>query len=143
MNHVLRDDSRRDLLKRSYDIASEFLDGLNERAVGIPLNFDTLLAEMGGTRRAEGEDALQVIEHLRQVSERGIVATAGPRFFGFVVGGSLPVAVAADWLTTIWDQNAGLYVLSPAAAVAEEVARTWLAELFGLPRAPSGAAGTG
>jgi glutamate/tyrosine decarboxylase-like PLP-dependent enzyme len=70
---------------------------------------------------------------LAREGDRGIVATAGPRYFGFVVGGSLPVAVAADWLTAAWDQNAGLYVLSPANSVIEETAGRWLAELFGLP----------
>ena len=62
------------------------------------------------------------------------MASAGPRYFGFVMGGSQPVAVAADWLTSAWDQNAGLFVRSPAAAVAEEVAGAWLVELLGLPR---------
>jgi glutamate/tyrosine decarboxylase-like PLP-dependent enzyme len=65
--------------------------------------------------------------------DRGIVASAGPRYFGFVVGGALPVSVAADWLTATWDQNAGLYVLSPTLAVVEETAGRWLAQLFGLP----------
>ena len=64
----------------------------------------------------------------------GSSASAGPRYFGFVVGGSLPAALAADWLTSAWDQNAGLYALSPAAAVAEEVAAAWLLDLLGLPR---------
>jgi glutamate/tyrosine decarboxylase-like PLP-dependent enzyme len=125
------------LLCRSCEIAGEFLDGLGDHLVGRPVDFDALLADMGGTLPAEGEDPLRVIERLSQVADSGIVATAGPRFFGFVVGGSLPVAIAADWLTTAWDQNAGLYVLSPAAAVAEQVAGAWLVDLLGLPRATS------
>src|SRR5262249_29513069 len=64
----------------------------------------------------------------------GLVGTAGPRFFGFVIGGSLPAAVGADWLTSAWDQNAGLFVLSPAAAIVEETVLQWLIELFGLPQ---------
>jgi glutamate/tyrosine decarboxylase-like PLP-dependent enzyme len=65
------------------------------------------------------------------------VASAGPRYFGFVVGGSLPAALAADWLTSAWDQNACFHVMSPAASVAEEVAGRWLVELLGLPEATS------
>ena len=61
------------------------------------------------------------------------IASAGPRFFGFVIGGSLPVALAADWLTSAWDQNTGLYVAAPAVSVMEETAARWLIDLFGLP----------
>jgi glutamate/tyrosine decarboxylase-like PLP-dependent enzyme len=61
------------------------------------------------------------------------MATAGGRYFGFVIGGNLPAALAADWLTSSWDQNAGLYVAAPAASVVEEVCGAWLTELFGLP----------
>jgi glutamate/tyrosine decarboxylase-like PLP-dependent enzyme len=61
------------------------------------------------------------------------VASAGPRYFGFVIGGALPVAVAADWLTSAWDQNGGGYVASPALSVAEEVAAGWVRDLLGLP----------
>jgi hypothetical protein len=63
------------------------------------------------------------------------VASAGPRYFGFVIGGALPVAVAADWLTSAWDQNGGGYVASPALSVAEEVVAGWIRDLLGLPSA--------
>jgi glutamate/tyrosine decarboxylase-like PLP-dependent enzyme len=122
------------LLKRTCDVANEFLDGLKDRPVGCPVDYSTLLANMGGPLPLEGEDPLYLIEHLCKVADPGIVATAGPRYFGFVTGGSLPAAVAAEWLAAVWDQNAAFYVLSPAAAVVEEVARTWLIDLFGLPR---------
>jgi glutamate/tyrosine decarboxylase-like PLP-dependent enzyme len=78
-------------------------------------------------------DPATVVNDLFRAADPGIVASAGPRYFGFVVGGSQPTPLAADWLTSAWDQNAGLYVLSPAAAVVEEVAGRWLLELFGLP----------
>ncbi|MGH9802766.1 MAG: pyridoxal-dependent decarboxylase, partial [Blastocatellia bacterium] len=115
-------------------MAVEFLDGLPERPVGRPVNYAGLLAAMGGELPSEGEDSLQVIENLVEAANLGLVATAGPRYFGFVIGGAHPASVAADWLAAAWDQNAGAYVLSPAAAVAEEVVRTWLVDLFGLSR---------
>ena len=75
----------------------------------------------------DGEDPRAVIEDLAHDVEPGLVASAGPRYFGFVIGGALPVAVAADWLTAAWDQNGGGYVVSPALSVAEEVAAGWCA----------------
>jgi glutamate/tyrosine decarboxylase-like PLP-dependent enzyme len=86
---------------------------------------------------AEPVDPAVVIDDLSRAAERGSVATTGPRYFGFVTGGALPATVAAEWLTTVWDQNSALFVMSPAAAVAEEVAGAWLLELLGLPRQSS------
>ena len=70
---------------------------------------------------------------LDEAGSPATMASAGPRFFGFVIGGSHPVAVAADWLATAWDQNAGASTASPVAATLEQVAQRWLVELFGLP----------
>src|SRR5712692_4385147 len=126
--------SRLELLNRTCQLANDFLDSVSDRPVGPPIDFAALLANMGGDLPLDGEDSLHLIEQLRRVADPGIVATAGPRYFGFVVGGSLPAAVAADWLTTAWDQNGGLYVLSPAAAAAELIAGDWLKDLFGLPK---------
>jgi glutamate/tyrosine decarboxylase-like PLP-dependent enzyme len=74
-----------------------------------------------------------VIDELATALDPGIVASLGPRYFGFVIGGTLPASAAADWLTTARGQNAGLHALSPAAAAAEEVAGEWMLELLGLP----------
>ena len=122
----------KDLLRKALDIAGGFLDGLADRPVGRPVDFPVLLERMGGPLAITGEDPARVIEHLANAVDPGLVATAGPRYFGFVTGGSLPVAVAAEWLASVWDQNAFNYLSSPAAAAAEEVARQWLVELFGL-----------
>lgn len=81
---------------------------------------------------APGEPAA-VIERLAQAVEPGLIGSAGPRYFGFVIGGSAPTALAADWLTSVWDQNGFLYVMSPAGAVVEETAARWLLDVFGLP----------
>jgi glutamate/tyrosine decarboxylase-like PLP-dependent enzyme len=84
-----------------------------------------------------------VLERLAAAADPGLVASPGPRFFGFVVGGTLPVAIAADWMTSAWDQNAGLEVLAPAAAVVEEVCERWIVELLGLPAGASAGFVTG
>lgn len=123
-----------ELLKRTTEFALEYLATLPERPVGRPVNYAEMLASLGGALPTEGEEVLPVIEKLVADATPGLVATAGPRYFGFVVGGAHPASLAADWLTTVWDQNAGAYVLSPAAAATEEIVRTWLVELFGLPR---------
>ena len=77
--------------------------------------------------------AEQVIDELVAGADPGIVASAGPRYFGFVTGGALPAALAADWLAAAWDQNAHMCVGSPAAAVVEEVVEDWVLSLLGLP----------
>ncbi len=74
-----------------------------------------------------------VIDALAAGAEPGLVATAGPRHFGFVIGGALPAALAADWLVSAWDQNAAFHSLSPAAAAIEEITAAWALDLFGLP----------
>jgi glutamate/tyrosine decarboxylase-like PLP-dependent enzyme len=84
-----------------------------------------------------------VVAELASVGSEAAVAIPGGRYFGFVIGGAVPAALAADWLTSAWDQNAGLYVAGPAASVVEEVAGEWLAELLGLPRGVSFAFVTG
>jgi glutamate/tyrosine decarboxylase-like PLP-dependent enzyme len=127
----------RKLLERTTELAIEYLDGLPKRRIYPQVELEGLRASMGGPLPERGEDATGVVERLAQAADPGIVATAGPRYFGFVVGGSHPAALAADWLASTWDQNAGLYVLSPAAAVAEEVAGEWLIDLFGLPAGSS------
>ena len=131
---------RADLLRRTAEMAEAFLSDLDERPVGRPVDLAALRAALGGPLPSTGVDALTVVEDLARGVDIGLVASAGPRYFGFVIGGSLPAALAADWLTGAWDQNAGLYALSPAAAVVEEVARRWLVELFGLPAGTSASA---
>jgi glutamate/tyrosine decarboxylase-like PLP-dependent enzyme len=113
--------------------ARAFLDGLPTRPVGRPADVKALRERLDGPLPDEGEDPSAVLDALAAGADPGIVASAGPRYFGFVVGGSLPAALAADWLTSAWDQNAVLHVLSPAASVVEEVAGRWLLDLLGLP----------
>jgi glutamate/tyrosine decarboxylase-like PLP-dependent enzyme len=125
------------LLERTAEIAIEFLRSLDERPVRATATREELLAELGGPLPRTGEPARDVIEHLARASEPGLIAMAGPRYFGFVIGGALPAALAADWLTSTWDQNAGIFACGPAASVAEEVAAEWLVDLLGLPAGTS------
>lgn len=113
--------------------AQEFLAQLPERPVGPPVDPQALAESLGGPLPERGEDPADVVEHLVRGASAGLVASPGPRYFGFVIGGSLPATVAADWLTAAWDQNAALFLSSPAAAVVEDVAGGWLKELLGLP----------
>jgi glutamate/tyrosine decarboxylase-like PLP-dependent enzyme len=115
--------------------AVQFVRGLPDRHVGPRVGAEELLARLGGPLPEGPTDPTEVVAQLAKLADDGLVASAGPRYFGFVVGGGLPAALAADWLAATWDQNAGLFVLSPAAATVEAVAAGWLVELFGLPAA--------
>jgi glutamate/tyrosine decarboxylase-like PLP-dependent enzyme len=121
------------LLKSTAERAARYLDRLPERAVGPAPQAIQALARFDEPLPEQPTDAEAVIALLDEVGSPATMASAGPRFFGFVVGGSLPAALAANWLATAWDQNCGLQVLSPIAARLEEVAQGWLVELFGLP----------
>src|SRR3954451_15181303 len=123
----------RTLLARAAELAINHLDHIGERHVGPLAGAAELRDALGGALPEDGVAAERVIEELARDAAPGLVAAPGPRYFGFVVGGALPAALAADWLTTAWDQNAFSAVSSPAAAVVEEVAGAWLLDLLGLP----------
>lgn len=132
-----------ELLQASCAIATAFLERVQDRPVARPVNYAELVSRLRVRLREDGEDPLAIIRELSQCADPGLVATPGPRYFGFVIGGAHPVSVAADWLAAAWDQNAFSYVLSPAAAAAEEVCREWLLELLGLPNTMSAGFTTG
>jgi glutamate/tyrosine decarboxylase-like PLP-dependent enzyme len=122
------------LLNRTRDHALEFLRSMPERHVGARATRDELMAALRVPLTEDGEPAPQVIDALAAQADRGVIACPGPRYFGFVIGGSHPVALAADWLVSTWDQNPGIYATSPIISVIEDVAREYLLELFDLPR---------
>src|SRR3954447_3267281 len=126
-------DARYEVLDDAARLAREYIDGLESRPVGAQACLEDLRAALGRPLTEGGEDPRAVLADLARDVEPGLIASAGPRYFGFVIGGSLPVAVAADWLTSAWDQNTGGYVVSPSLSVAEEVAAGWVRELLGLP----------
>jgi glutamate/tyrosine decarboxylase-like PLP-dependent enzyme len=123
----------RDLLRRTAAIAADYLESLGERPVFPHVTPEELRAALGGPLPEDPVDPGQVLEDLAAGAEPGVVAMGSGRYFGFVIGGALPAALAADWLTSAWDQNAGLYVGGPSASVVEQVTREWLVELLGLP----------
>jgi glutamate/tyrosine decarboxylase-like PLP-dependent enzyme len=117
--------------------AARFVRGLAERPVAATAGAEELRDRLGGPLPDGPSDPAEVVAELAKLADDGLVASAGPRYFGFVVGGSLPAALAADWLAAAWDQNAGLFVLGPAAATVEDVAAGWLLDLLGLPSGAS------
>lgn len=121
------------LLEAVHDHAAHYLHGLDGRPVGATASVGRLRAALDGPLPDDGADPVAVIDALARDGHATMAATTSARYFGFVVGGALPAAMAADMLTPVWDQNAGLYVAGPLAATVEEVARTWLVDLLGLP----------
>jgi glutamate/tyrosine decarboxylase-like PLP-dependent enzyme len=135
--------AERELLLRTAEIAADFIESLDERPVFPSTPAGHLGTQLGGTLPDEPSDPLALVEQMARDIDLGVVATAGPRYFGYVTGGALPAALAADWLTSTWDQCAAFGVLGPAASVVEEIAGGWLKELFGLPSDASFALTTG
>ena len=121
-----------DVLQRTHDIAAAFLRGVRDRRVGAKTDYGPLVEALGGKLPEAGEDPERVVQRFVNMAEAGLMTTAGPRYFGLVIGGALPAALAADWLTSTWDQNAFSYGTSPTASAVEEVCRRWLAQLLGL-----------
>ncbi len=124
-------------LERATAHALHYLEQLDTASVAATTSLADLRARLGRPLADDGVDAVQVLDDLADDVAGGILGSAGGRFFGWVIGGSLPAALGADWLTSAWDQNAGLYACGPAAAVIEEVCGAWLKELLGLPAGAS------
>ena len=132
-----------DLLGFTADYAAQFLGTLDERPIRSEASIEELRTALGGPLPERGLADMQVIAELVAAAEPGVVAMPSGRYFGFVIGGALPAALAADWLTSAWDQNAGLVAGGPSAAVVEEVVLEWLRELLGLPAGVSAGFVTG
>ncbi len=132
-----------DLIRTAAEAVIEYRLGLTERPVGPAAGREAMVDALGGPLPAAPTAPDRVIDDLLAAADPGLVATAGPRFFGFVVGGSLPAATAADLLAVGWDQLAFNATTSPAAGAVEEVAGGWLKRLLGLPATASVGFGTG
>jgi glutamate/tyrosine decarboxylase-like PLP-dependent enzyme len=131
------------LLEDAAQRASRYLESLADRAVRPDPAAVQRLAELDIALPAEGVQGAEVLKLLDERVGPATMAMAGPRFFGFVIGGALPVTVAANWLATAWDQNTGLYRVTPGVAHLEQVALAWLKDLFGLPASTGGGFATG
>ena len=120
--------AQEDALARAFECARGYSATQATRPVWPTTTLEQLREALGGPLPSERTDPAVVVSELAHAADPGIVATTGPRYFGFVTGGAMPATIGAEWLTTAWDQNAGLYVMSPAASVAEEVAAAalWL-----------------
>jgi glutamate/tyrosine decarboxylase-like PLP-dependent enzyme len=125
--------STRDLLAEAHNYAAQFLDAVASRHVGGTVDRTTLIQRLGGPLPEVSSNAHAVLANLVRDVDPGIVASIGPRYFGFVTGGAVPVTVAADWLASAWDQNGAMYVMSPALSVMEDVVAGWLLEMLHLP----------
>jgi glutamate/tyrosine decarboxylase-like PLP-dependent enzyme len=133
----------KDLLNAAAERAVRYLEGLSQRRVAPAPEVVERLKELDRPLPAEPTDPQRVLAELDELGSPATVASAGGRFFGFVVGGTVPAALAANWLAGAWDQCAGLVALSPASAALEEIALGWLVGLFGLPASTGGALVTG
>jgi len=123
----------RELIEQATERAARYLETLDARRVFPTAVAVGRLPELGGSLPADGAEPTQVLRLLDEIGSPATVATAGPRYFGFVTGGALPATLAANWLAGAWDQCAGLDVLSPVSSALEEISARWLIELFGLP----------
>lgn len=123
---------RDNLLQSAAAHVRDYLNDVGDRPVKATASSEQLRADLAAPLTDEGEDPSRVVDLLADTGRTGTVATQGPRFFGFVVGGSLPVATAADWLVSGWDQNSAIHVLSPVTAVMEETAGDWIRDIGGL-----------
>jgi glutamate/tyrosine decarboxylase-like PLP-dependent enzyme len=130
-------------LEAALDNALVYLESLDRASVAATVDLATLRNRIGKALPNDGVPPEQVVADLVKDVAGGILGSAGGRFFGWVIGGSVPAALAADWLTSAWDQNSGHHSCGPAAAVVEEVSGKWLKEILGLPAHASFALVTG
>ncbi len=135
--------TERELLRRAAELAADHLETLDTRAVYPQATVDELRTRIDVPLPDGPSDPAAVVEEVAAALEPGVVASQSGRYFGFVVGASLPAALAADWLAAAWDQNLGLLALGPSSLIVENTAGTWAKDLLGIPADASFAFVTG
>jgi glutamate/tyrosine decarboxylase-like PLP-dependent enzyme len=123
----------RELLFDAAEKAARYREEIQERAVAPSNEALSRLKEFYFPLPEDSTSPREVLNMLDEIGSPATIGISGKRFFGFVIGGSLPATVAASWLSTAWDQNAGLFVGSPIGAILEDVSLKWLIELLGFP----------
>jgi len=139
----MSDKANTEVLREAAKAAISLYEDLDHRHVAVRASYDELRERFAMPLSEGGVDSVEVLRDLVRDSTEGLVGSGGPRFFGWVIGGSLPSAIAADWLVSTWEQNGAIYQCSPASAVLEEVAGEWLKDLLRLPMECSFAMVTG
>jgi len=130
-------------LKRAAELAAEYIESLDHQKVSEEIDPQALRDRLQKELTDDGLPPLQVINELAEDARDGLLNSANGRFFGWVIGAGTPVSIAADWLTSAWDQNAAAYACSPTAAIIEDVVAGWLKDILGLPQQASYAFVTG
>jgi glutamate/tyrosine decarboxylase-like PLP-dependent enzyme len=128
-----REEAYEESLSRAHEHVRRWLASIDERPVGPRVTVSDLLGGLGGPLPERGLDPADVVDELATRADPGLMAIGSGRFFGWVMGGTLPAGLAADWMVSGWDQNAGMRYSTPATAALEETAARWLLELLGLP----------
>jgi glutamate/tyrosine decarboxylase-like PLP-dependent enzyme len=123
----------RELLTRTAELAIEFVESLDTRAVRPEQRYAEAVAAFGAPLPDGPTDPLAAVEELARLAEPGLTAMGSGRYFGFVIGGALPASLATDWLVSAWDQNTGLAEPTPATCALETVTGRWVLDILGLP----------
>ncbi|MDN4598547.1 pyridoxal phosphate-dependent decarboxylase family protein [Leifsonia virtsii] len=126
-------DEFRPALDEAVALAGRWLGDVRDGHIPPSADVEQVKDALGRELPERGPGAVEVLRHLAEAAEPGLMRIHSPRFHGWVMGGAQPVALAADWLTSAWDQNNGLRAVTPGVAGAEELAAEWLLDLLGLP----------
>ena len=126
-----------DIYKAPLDVAvnhaQSWLQNISSRGINPVKSMDEMLESFGDTLPKEATNSAEIVERMARLGEPGLMNMGSGRFFGWVIGGTLPAALAADWLVSAWDQNAGMLNTTPTVAALEEIAGTWIKDILGLP----------